>query len=142
MKVSARNQFEGTVRAIRSGAVNDQVELDIPGGLHIAATITRESAVELRLQVGIAASALVKASSVLLATDYTGVRYSARNQLLGSVARIAPGAVNTEVVVAVAGGHLVTAMITNESAQSLGLQVGGEVLAMFKVSSVILAVKA
>ncbi len=142
MKVSARNQFEGSVSAIRSGSVNDEIELHVPGGLHIAATITRESSVELGLQVGLPATALVKASSVVLATETTGMRFSARNQLIGTVASITPGAVNTEVIVAVSGGNLVAAIITNESARALGLVVGGEVLAMFKVSSVILAVRA
>ncbi len=40
------------------------------------------------------------------------------------------------------GGIAVAAIVTNESAQALGLVAGKEVLAMFKVSSVILAVKA
>jgi molybdate transport system regulatory protein len=138
MKTSARNQFDGTVRAIRSGAVNDEIELDIAGGLHIAATITRESSVELGLMVGTPATALVKASSVLLATDTTGTRFSARNQLIGTIAQVTPG----EVAVAVSGGNTVVAIVTNESAQALGLAAGAEVLAMFKVSSVILAVQA
>jgi molybdate transport system regulatory protein len=142
MKTSARNQFDGTVRAIRSGAVNDEIELDIAGGLHIAATITRESSVELGLMVGTPATALVKASSVLLATDTTGTRFSARNQLIGTIAQVTPGAVNTEVAVAVSGGNTVVAIVTNESVQALGLAAGAEVLAMFKVSSVILAVQA
>lgn len=139
MKTSARNQFEGTVRAIRSGAVNDEIELDIAGGLRIAATITRDSSVDLGLKVGQAATALVKASSVLIVTDASGVRFSARNQISGKVSKVTLGAVNTEVVVEAAGGTRVAAIITNDSAQSLGLAVGDEVLAMFKVSSVILA---
>src|SRR5882724_5813610 len=35
MKTSARNQFVGTVTGVRSGAVNDEVELTLPGGARI-----------------------------------------------------------------------------------------------------------
>lgn len=142
MKTSARNQFAGTVHAIRGGAINDEIDLEVIGGLHIVATVTRESRDELGLSVGAKAFALVKASSVILMTDAADVRLSARNQLAGKVTRVVPGAVNTEVVLELPGGGSVAAIITNESAKSLAIAVGSAVTAVFKASSVIVGVAA
>jgi molybdate transport system regulatory protein len=61
MKTSARNQFSGTVSAIKDGAINDEIELDVGGGLSVVATVTRESRSELGLGIGAKALALVKA---------------------------------------------------------------------------------
>jgi molybdate transport system regulatory protein len=142
MKTSARNQFAGTVHAIRSGAVNDEIELAVIGGLRIVATVTRESRNELGLELGAKAFALVKASSIVLMTDPGGARLSARNQLAGTVSRVVPGAVNTEVVLQLPGGGSVAAVVTNDSAIALALAPGSAATAVFKASSVIIGVAA
>ncbi len=74
------------------------------GGLRIIATVTRQSRDELGLAIGTKAFAVVKASSIMLMTDSGDVRLSARNQLAGSVSRVAPGAVKTEVALELPGG--------------------------------------
>ena len=140
MKTSARNQLTGTINAVRTGAVNDEVEISLAGGLRIVAVVTHESTLSLGLRAGGEAFALIKASSVLLATDLGGARLSARNQLRGTVARLQPGAVNAEVLVDVGGGQTMAAVVTQESALSLGLEPGMAVIAVFKASSVILGV--
>jgi molybdate transport system regulatory protein len=142
MKTSARNQFAGTVRAVRGGAVNDEIELEVIGGLRLVATVTRASRDELGLAVGAKAFALVKASSIVLMTDAGTVRLSARNQLAGTVARVVPGAINTEVVLDLPGGGTVAAVVTNPSAEALGLAPGRAATAVFKASSVIVGVAA
>ncbi len=142
MKTSARNQFSGVVRSIRDGAVNDEIELAVIGGQTIVATVTRDSRNDLGLRPGASAFALIKASSIILMTDIAGARLSARNQLAGTVLRITPGAVNTEVVVALGGGGTIAAIITHVSAIALGLRAGSAVTAIFKASSVILGVAA
>lgn len=140
MKTSARNQFQGKVTKVSHGAVNDEVELQIAGGEHIVAVITHESTEGLGLKVGADAFALIKASSVIIVADDEGVRFSARNRLTGSVSAVHAGAVNTEVVIALPNGGSVASIITNDSATSLGLKVGNAASAIFKASSVILAV--
>jgi molybdate transport system regulatory protein len=140
MKTSARNQFFGTVTRIQPGAVNDEIELDIAGGHRIVAIVTRDSTEQLGLQLGRQAFALIKSSSVILATDTGDARFSARNQLSGNIARLTPGAVNTEVVIDLAGGGSVAAVITNDSATMLELAPGKPATAMFKASSVIVGV--
>jgi molybdate transport system regulatory protein len=138
MKTSARNRFTGTVSAVRPGAVNDEIDLELDGGLTLSAVITHESTVSLGLAPGRAAVALVKAPWVVLVTDAEGLRFSARNQFAGTVAGIQRGAVNATVAVAV-GDHTIEAVVTNDSVDELALSEGTAVTALFKASHVILA---
>ena len=140
LKTSARNKFLGTVIEIREGAVNDEVVLRIAGGHTVTATITRESTKELGLAPGKEAIALVKASSVIVGAPGPGLRLSARNQLQGRITDLRPGAVNSEILIAMDGGATLAAIVTNESAADLKLDVGAEAVAIFKASSVILGV--
>ncbi|MBU8977840.1 MULTISPECIES: TOBE domain-containing protein [unclassified Lysobacter] len=140
MQTSARNHLSGRIVRIATGAVNDEVELELSGGGRIVAIVTHESAQRMGLAEGGQAIALVKASSVIVGTDLDGVRLSTRNQLPGTVTRVIPGAVNTEVVIEVAGGNAIAAIVTNASAEQLKLAEGVPATALFKASSVILAV--
>ncbi|NVZ09573.1 TOBE domain-containing protein [Allochromatium humboldtianum] len=140
MKVSTRNHLRGIVSAIKPGAVNAEVTLDVNGD-PLVAIITNDSVSALGLTVGAEAFALIKASFVILATEDGGLKTSARNRLCGVVERIVTGAVNTEVVLALDGGTRLTAMITNESATDLELTVGERACALIKAPHVILAVK-
>jgi molybdate transport system regulatory protein len=69
LKTTARNCLVGTVAAHRTGAVNDEVVLDVGQGQTITATITRGSGEALGLGVGQPAQALIKAPHVILAVD-------------------------------------------------------------------------
>jgi molybdate transport system regulatory protein len=142
LRTSARNQFVGTVTGVRAGAVNDEVELTLPGGVRIVAIVTRESTETLGLRTGITAFALLKSSSVMVATGIEGARISARNQLHGAIASVTPGAVNAEVVIELDGGGSVGATVTQASLAELGFAPGTRATALFKASSVILAVAA
>ncbi len=68
MKLSARNQLAGTVVEIRRGAAIANVVLDV-GGQRIVASITVEAVDELGLTEGSPATAVVKASDVMVAVD-------------------------------------------------------------------------
>ncbi len=69
MKLSARNQFKGTIVAIDEGAVNAIVKIDIGGGNVISATISMAAVRELGLRVGGEAYAVIKATSVMVGID-------------------------------------------------------------------------
>ncbi|MFC0168808.1 TOBE domain-containing protein [Pseudoduganella danionis] len=138
MKTSARNQFSGKVVSVQQGVVNDEVTLGLAGGQQIVATITRDSSESLALAPGVSAWALIKASSIIVVTEPEGARFSARNQLSGTVSRVQEGAVNTEVSIALAGGATIAAIVTRESAIALELTVGKPATAIFKASAVIL----
>ena len=70
MKISARNQFKGTVVGIQEGAVNGIVKIDIGGGNIMSATISMNAIKELGLEVGKEAYAIVKATSVMVGVDH------------------------------------------------------------------------
>jgi molybdopterin-binding protein len=65
---------------------------------------------------------------------------SARNVLKGTVKAIEVGSVNTEVVLEIAAGVEITAIITKASAEKLGLSVGKEAYAVVKASDVMVAI--
>lgn len=68
------------------------------------------------------------------------MRLSAKNVLKGKVTAIIPGVVNAEVVIEIDGGARITSVITKESVDALGLQVGGTAYAVIKASSVMVGV--
>ncbi len=140
MKTSARNQWVGTVTAVRAGAVNDDIELTLPGGQRLAATVTRGSTASLALREQMAVIVLIKSSAVMLAVDLAGARISARNRIAGRVASVTPGAVNAEVVLRGDGGVEVVAVVPQGAVAELGLAPGAEATALIKASDVVLAV--
>jgi molybdopterin-binding protein len=64
--LSARNRFRGRIREVRVEGLLAQVELDVTEPTRVVAVITREVAVELGLAPGQDATALVKATSVMV----------------------------------------------------------------------------
>ena len=63
--LSARNRFRGIVREVKVECLLAQVELEA-GPFRIVAVITREAAEQLGLEPGLPATALVKATSVMV----------------------------------------------------------------------------
>jgi molybdate transport system regulatory protein len=69
MKLSARNQFTGKVKAIKMGSVMAEVVVDIGGGHEVVSAITRGSAEHLGLTQGSTVTVVIKATEVILAMD-------------------------------------------------------------------------
>jgi molybdopterin-binding protein len=69
MKISARNVLKGKVMTVKSGPISSVVTLEIAPGVQITASITTESARELKLKEGQGACAIIKASSVMIGVD-------------------------------------------------------------------------
>jgi molybdopterin-binding protein len=67
VKLSARNQLNGTVTSINSGEAIANVELDVAGQRFVS-SITVEAVKELGLQPGAEIVAVIKASDVMIAT--------------------------------------------------------------------------
>lgn len=141
MKTSARNAFRCTVVEIRQGSVNAEVILRLNDQVTLAATITEESVRDLGIAVGQGVTALVKASFVMLATGDALPAVSARNRILGTVARREDGPVSCEITLDIGGGKVLTSMVTRDGADELGLRPGTAAWALFKASHVILAVE-
>ena len=64
--LSARNRFPGVVRDVRVDGLLAQVEIETSAPARVVAVITREAAEQLGLEAGMPATALVKATSVLV----------------------------------------------------------------------------
>jgi len=67
------------------------------------------------------------------------MRISARNQLKGTVLEVKKGATTSHVRVDI-GGKVVTASITSEAVDELGIRIGNQVTAVIKASDVMIAV--
>lgn len=69
MEISARNSLKGKVKSVETGAVNNEIVIELPNGMEVVSIITKESAERLNLTVGKEVYAVVKASDVMIATD-------------------------------------------------------------------------
>jgi len=68
------------------------------------------------------------------------MKISARNVLKGKVKQVTPGAVNSEIIVEIAGGAEVVSIITKSSAERLGIKPGKDVYAIVKASNVMIGI--
>lgn len=69
MKISARNVLKGTVKQVTTGAVNNEIIVELPGSIEITSIITKSSSERLELAPGKEVYAVIKASNVMIATD-------------------------------------------------------------------------
>ncbi|MGI2907869.1 MULTISPECIES: TOBE domain-containing protein [Tolypothrichaceae] len=69
------------------------------------------------------------------------MKISARNAIKATVKKIEPGSINTEVVLEIAPGVEITAIITKHSGETLGLAEGKEAYAVIKSTDVMVAVE-
>ena len=140
MKISARNVLAGSVKNVTRGAVNAEVVLALEGGDTVVAIITNHSVDSLGLKENSPAYAIIKASEVIIGKGVENAKLSARNILAGEVARLEPGAVNSEVEIKLPGGTAVVASITKASVAALDLQQGDKVSAIIKASNVLIGI--
>ncbi|MCZ0982818.1 TOBE domain-containing protein [Streptomyces diastatochromogenes] len=137
MTLSIRNQLPGTVTAVVTGEAMASVKVRLAGGQDITAAITADAVRDLGLAEGSAVKALVKSTEVALATGpVEGI--SIRNQLAGSVTEVSTGGAMGSVKVSVEGGEL-TAAITKDAVEDLGLSAGTSVVALIKSTEISLS---
>ena len=68
------------------------------------------------------------------------MRLSARNQLKGRIVEVTKGQTTAHVRIDIGGGVVVTASLTNEAVDELGLKVGAAAHAVIKASDVMVGV--
>ncbi|MER7986309.1 TOBE domain-containing protein [Streptomyces noursei] len=137
MSLSIRNQIPGTVLSVTAGEAMASVKVRLAGGQDITAAITTAAVQDLGLAAGSAVTALVKSTEVALATGpVEGI--SIRNQLTGTVTDVSTGGAMGAVNVAIEGGGL-TAAITKDAVEDLGLASGTAVVALIKSTEISLA---
>jgi molybdopterin-binding protein len=69
MKLSARNQLAAKIVEVRKGQTTAHVRIEIGNGVIVASSITNEAVDDLGLKVGRCATAIIKASDVMVATS-------------------------------------------------------------------------
>jgi len=69
MQISARNRLRGVIIAIIRGATTAQVKIDVGDGVVVTAAITNAAVDALKLEIGKPATAVVKASDVMVGVD-------------------------------------------------------------------------
>lgn len=69
MRLSARNQLQGTVVSVRLGTVMAIVVVRLAGGQEIVSAITKDSAESLGLREGDSVTAVIKATEVMVGKD-------------------------------------------------------------------------
>jgi molybdopterin-binding protein len=69
MRISARNILKGKIVEVKKGQTTAHVMIDVGGGTIVTASITNESVDDLELKKGMAASAVIKSSDVMVAID-------------------------------------------------------------------------
>ena len=69
MRLSARNQLQGTVASVDHGAVMSTVVIRLEGGQEVTAAITKDSAEGLELAVGDVVTAVIKSTEVMVGKD-------------------------------------------------------------------------
>lgn len=69
MRLSARNQLDGTVAEVTHGAVMSTIVVRLPGGQEIVSAITKDSAEGLELSEGDAVKVVIKATEVMIAKE-------------------------------------------------------------------------
>ena len=136
--ISARNKIKGTIREVKEGAVNGIVKLETPKGHKVSATISMEAIRELGLKAGKEATAVIKATEVMMANDF--LKISARNQFRGKITEILPGAVNAIVKLDPDAVFGLSSTISLEAVLELSLKAGEEAVAVIKATSVMISV--
>jgi len=72
MKISARNQVKGKVRAIKKGVVVSRIEIEVPPSskpLKMVAVITNDAVEDLDLQIGDDVMAIIKSTEVMVGKE-------------------------------------------------------------------------
>jgi molybdopterin-binding protein len=66
--ISARNQWKGKVKSVKTGTIMAEVVVDV-NGLEVVAAITRGSVEHLAIKPGDEVIAVIKATEVMIAKD-------------------------------------------------------------------------
>ena len=140
VKTSVRNQLFGVVSAIVAGAVNSQVTVELTGGDKVIAEFGLELLNCLDLTIGTDAVLLINSTDIALVLDNENMSFSAANRLACKIIRIQQDEINCEVSVLLAGGEILTSVITAQSLENLALRVGVPVIAIFKANAPLLGV--
>lgn len=139
IKTSAPNQLFGMITELKNGLVNTEMQLKLKGGEKICANLSHAEAEAMSLTAGSEVLALINTNDIILNSGPDRFRFSDRNKLSGIISRVHSADITAEIVIQLPGGDSLTVLITQQSAQSLGLKTGMQCRAIFKSNAVLLA---
>lgn len=139
LKLSARNQIIGKITSLKADAVNVSVELTVKNLDILYSSITLESFEAMGMKINERAIAIIKASSITLATDKNEYK-EYENVFEGKISHIVKGVTKTEVTVELPSKATLTATLENDVYEKFNFSVGEKAYAGFKASDVILGV--
>jgi molybdate transport system regulatory protein len=139
-KTSARNSFFGKINAIGKGEIQSLIEVISVSGKTITAIITNGSLTRLGLKPGMLITAEVKAPMIQLSPAPNEPRCSAENMFQGTVHRITGNHTTAEVVVQLADGTELCAIISDKRRRHLAIKHQDRLWAYFDAFAVVLRV--
>jgi len=139
-KTSARNSFFGKIDKVQIGDVQANIEVISLDGYTIHSVVTRDSQDRLGLKRGCLVAVEVKAPWVVLYKGEEDPICSAENRFKGSVVRVIKGKINSEVVVQISESTELCAILTEKSRQSLLVEKGDAVWAVFNATMTVIHV--
>ena len=141
IKTSATNQLFGTITGIEKGSVNAEVVVKLKGGEQVFAAISLTDLTKFHLSIDSDVILLINDPEIILVTNPVDYQFSSRNCLAGKVIRIQTDGIDAEVVVQLPSGDSLVVIITQTSAECMGLALETQVFALFKSNSVILGAR-
>ena len=136
--ISARNQVKGKIESVQEGAVNAIITLKTEGGTVVTSTISMSAVKELNLSVGKEATAVIKATEVMIGIGE--LKLSARNQFAGEIIKVEEGVVNAIVTLKTEEGLVFSSTISMSAVKELNLSVGSKATAVVKATSVMIGI--
>jgi molybdate transport system regulatory protein len=95
---------------------------------------------QIDLNIGNDIVLLINDPEIIIATDPDNYSFSARNSLRGKVVRLQMDGVDAEVVIHLPSGDSLVAIISQASAEAMGLKLGVSAHALFKSNAVMIGI--
>ncbi len=137
-KTSARNAFYGRISVLERGSIQSLVQVESLGGQKVSSVVTNESVEALGLRPGIFVTAEIKAPWISLHPGPDRPLTTDANAMPGRVQSLRPGRPCSGVVLELADGHRLYAVVTE---RPKGLARGARAWALFPALAVILKVE-
>jgi len=141
IKTTAANQWFGTVKSMRAGEIDAEIDVILKSGARIVVTLALAELAPLQIGLNQDVVVSVNAAEIGVIADWSLQHVSARNCLVGQVVRIRDDGVDAEVLIRLDYADSVVATITQTSAERMGLKPGVIVGAMFKSNAAMLAAR-
>ena len=125
LQISARNQMQATVIAVKSGEVEARVQLVLKGGHTLFSEITKEAVKDLHIAVGQSVTAICKSSNISI---LTGKNRQKENQIEGQILQIEKDSHNAKVTVDIGMHDRIVSVLPIGEFSKLNVEKGSRVM--------------